>query len=274
MPTIADLRAQVERRWHGAARVARGVEAVRRTGAPEIDALLGGGMPAGKMTEIFGAASSGKTALALSALAACTREGLIGAYVDPARSFFAPAAHGAGVDLRRCLLVQPADAAGLRRAADALVRGGACAVVVIDCSSAGMSDALAAQHCARLVAHADRAGTALVVLSCGNVQSLAYFASLRLHVRATAPLWQPGADGGPQLAGYAAHVLVAKARAHAPGRSASMQAIVPQARAAWRVPEIEREEDATHRVRGDAALSAGVLLAGETFARRAAAGGR
>ncbi len=217
--SIVQLRAALERRWQGA--VPHAI-APARAGTPSgiavLDDLLGpSGIPIGRLTEIFGAPSSGKTTLALAALAACTQGGGIGAYIDPQRTFFAPVAEAAGVDLRRLVVVRPRAAAAARRAADALVRGGACAVVVLDCS--GSPAALQTHHCARLAAQAEKTGTALVIVSNGDVQAVASFASLRLHAHGLAPLWEEGGDGAGRLAGCVTSVDVAKSRAIAPGRS-------------------------------------------------------
>src|ERR1700680_4548702 len=132
--SVAELRTVLERRWHDAIPHAKApARSGRPSGITRIDALLGSaGIPEGRLTEVFGSSSSGKTTLAFAILAACTREGALGAYVDPARTFFAPSAAGSGIDVRRLIVVRPRDAAAARRAVDALVRGGACAVAVFD----------------------------------------------------------------------------------------------------------------------------------------------
>ncbi|MBV8172395.1 MAG: hypothetical protein JO219_10750 [Candidatus Eremiobacteraeota bacterium] len=198
----------------------------------DLDALLGSaGVPAGQLTELFGSRSSGKTMIAFALLAASMREGALGAFVDPARRFFAPAAAGAGVDLRRLIVARPCDCAGVRRAADALVRGGACPVVIVDCSESPA--ALQTHHCARLVGQAEKTGTTLVVLSSGDLQAVASFASLRLRVHGLTPLWQSGSGASDRLLGCAASVDVAKSRAIAPGRSARFAAMLPDVAGTW-----------------------------------------
>jgi hypothetical protein len=183
------------------------------------------------MTELFGARSSGKTMVAFALLATAIREGALGAYVDPQGGFFAPAAAGAGIDTRRLIVVRPRDVAGIRRAADALVRGGACAVVVLDCSEAPR--ALQTHHCARLVSQAEKTGTVLVVVTSGDMQPVASFASLRLRAHALAPLWQDGSDGSGRLLGCCAFVDIAKSRAIAPGRSARLHAVLSDVAGTW-----------------------------------------
>lgn len=113
-----------------------GVRAGLSTGQRTLDQLLNGqGLPRGRITEVTGGPSSGRTTLLLSAVAETTRAGMPVAWVDPARSFHPPAAWGAGVLLERLLLVQPTGLAEVFRAADILLRGQAFSLVVIDLGS-------------------------------------------------------------------------------------------------------------------------------------------
>ncbi|HXW77737.1 MAG TPA: hypothetical protein VEJ20_10020, partial [Candidatus Eremiobacteraceae bacterium] len=190
--SIAELRIALERRAPNTTVDLRPPTHGLATGTA-LDGILGpAGIPQGRLTEVFGAASSGKTSVAFALLAACTVAGNIGAYVDPGRAFFAPVAADAGIALARLLVVRPAGAAAARRAVDALVRCGACAAVVFD--GTGLGDALRAHHCTRLAAQAEKSGTALVVLSNGDMPALASFASLRLFANGLTPLWQAGSD--------------------------------------------------------------------------------
>jgi hypothetical protein len=234
--SIAELRIALERRGYSAppvdhrstaASVAHGLS----TGT-DLDAILGpGGIPRGRLTEVFGRPSSGKTSVAFAFLAACTGAGLLGAYVDPANAFFAPAAAGAGIRLRQLLVVRPSSAQAARRAVDALVRCGACAVVVFDCT--GLGDVLRAHQCARLAAQAEKTHTALLALSSGDVPALASFASLRLHASGLMPLWQEGSDGSGRLAGCIASVEVVKSRMSSPGKSVAIRALLPEVTGSW-----------------------------------------
>lgn len=202
-----------------------------RTGT-DLDGILGPvGIPQGRLIEIVGGRSSGKTSVAFALLAACTSAGLVGAYIDPTGAFFAPAAAGAGISLRRLLVVRPSSAEAARRALDALVRCGACAVVVFDC--AGLGDVLHAHHCARLAAQTEKTATTLLALSSGNIPALAYFASLRLRASGLAPLWQEGSDGGGRLAGCVASIDVLKSRSSAPGKSADIRFVLPDVASTW-----------------------------------------
>jgi len=73
------------------------------TGIAEIDQLLGGGFPGGRLHEITGPPSSGRTSLALALLARTTHTGQLTALVDPGDAFDPPSAKTSGVDLGRVL---------------------------------------------------------------------------------------------------------------------------------------------------------------------------
>jgi hypothetical protein len=251
--SVAALQSLIESRWNGAAAHRRVLPiAGWSTGIASLDRALGPiGIPHGRLTEIFGARSSGKTTLAYAMLAACTHRGDIGAYIDPQASLFAPAAEAAGIDLERLIVVRPSHPQALRRAVDAIVRSGACAVVVVDAAD---GDALQTHHCARLVAQAERNATTLVALSHGDSQALASFASLRVHMHGLAPLWQAGSDGGGRLSGYGITLDVAKSRLGAPGMSAAFEACIRDIIVSWPMPAAcpddqrsqELEDDARH----------------------------
>lgn len=236
----------LERRFHGAAVHAKAAPSRSgwTTGIADLDRALGPvGVPHGRITELFGESSSGKTSLVYALLAAVTVRGDIGAYVDPDRALFAPSAQAAGIDLSRLIVVRPSEAATLRRAVDAIVRSGACAVTVLDGSSA---DALQSHHYARLAAHAEKNGTSLVVLSRGGSGPLASFASLRVHLRGLSPLWQAGSDGSARLCGYRIACTVAKSKFSSPGKSASFDVRFPDVAGSWYVPRsCAGESDAT-----------------------------
>src|SRR5262245_8745591 len=76
------------------------------TGVPQIDALTGGGFPRGRLSEIVGAPSSGRTALARALLARATRAGEVVAVIDAADAFDPTSAAAAGIDLGRVLWVR------------------------------------------------------------------------------------------------------------------------------------------------------------------------
>jgi hypothetical protein len=107
------------------------------TGVPEVDGLLGGGLPRGQVSEIHGPASSGRTALAVSIVARTTRGGALVAWVDPGDRFDPGGAAEAGVDLRRVLWLRGGapGTTGLGRAVAAVgtvLGSGLFEVVVLD----------------------------------------------------------------------------------------------------------------------------------------------
>ena len=73
------------------------------TGVPAVDALLGGGLPRGELSEVHGPRSSGRTGLALSFAAACVARGSLAAWVDPADRLAPASAAATGMDLSRLL---------------------------------------------------------------------------------------------------------------------------------------------------------------------------
>jgi recombination protein RecA len=228
--SVAALRSLLETRWHGPAvyghaQAAQGLS----TGSADLDRALGGvGIPKGRLTEAFGERSCGKTTLAYGLLAVCTAQGDIGAFLDPERSFFAPAAESAGVVLDRLIVVRPRDAAAYRRAADALVRSSACSIVVIDGAN---DETLQTHHYARLVAQAEKTSTTLFALSHGRSQSLASFATLRIRLHDLAPLWQ----SGDRLAGYRISCDIVKSRLSPPGHSAAFDSLLAEVVGSWPV---------------------------------------
>jgi protein ImuA len=154
------------------------------SGRLEVDALLpGGGFPRGALTQLAGGPASGKTLLALSALAAATAEGGLTAFVDGQGELYPPSAGAVGLDLERLLVVRPPDAtppgaargggparpagpAGRRReetlaglwAAEALLGSGAFAAVAVDVPLSGLAPARAEAMLRRLAAAAEKGG--------------------------------------------------------------------------------------------------------------------
>ncbi|HEX8802800.1 MAG TPA: recombinase RecA [Acidimicrobiales bacterium] len=103
------------------------------TGAPALDLALGvGGLPRGRVTEIYGPESSGKSTLALHVVAEAQRNGGICAYVDAEHALDPVYAGNIGVDIDELLISQPDTGEQALEIADMLVRSGAIDVVVID----------------------------------------------------------------------------------------------------------------------------------------------
>ena len=103
------------------------------TGAVNLDAAIGiGGVPKGRITEIFGPESSGKTTLALHVCANAQKDGGIAAIVDAEHALDVEYAKKLGVDIDNLLVSQPDTGEQALEIADILVRSGAVDVVVVD----------------------------------------------------------------------------------------------------------------------------------------------
>ncbi len=103
------------------------------TGAISLDAALGvGGMPRGRVVEIFGPESSGKTTLALHVVAEAQQRGGMAAFVDAEHALDAAYAKRLGVDVDNLLVSQPDYGEQALEIAEALTRSNAVDVVVID----------------------------------------------------------------------------------------------------------------------------------------------
>lgn len=192
------------------------------TGLPALDeALPGGGLPLGSLIEISGSPSSGRTSLAFSALAAATRRGEEAAYVDGARSFFAPSARRCGVDLERLLVVRP-EAPPRRKAAatmealeaaDALLASRGFVLTVIDLTEAPVSPP--AQIAFRLARRAQRAEAVLLALTRppnGHATLLGSAVSLALRVRRVGFRYLPSPHPPCVLGGVKVRVEIRKSK--------------------------------------------------------------
>jgi recombination protein RecA len=103
------------------------------TGALALDLALGiGGVPRGRIVEIFGPESSGKTTLALHVVAEAQRNGGVAAFVDAEHALDPVYAKALGVDVDELLISQPDTGEQALEIADMLIRSGALDVVVID----------------------------------------------------------------------------------------------------------------------------------------------
>jgi recombination protein RecA len=108
------------------------VEAIS-SGSLSLDAALGvGGYPRGRVTEIYGPESSGKTTLTLHAIAECQKSGGIAAFIDAEHAFDRYYAQSLGVDIDELIVSQPDHGEQALEIADNLIRSGAVDIVVID----------------------------------------------------------------------------------------------------------------------------------------------
>ncbi len=103
------------------------------TGSVGLDTALGvGGLPKGRVIEIFGPESSGKTTLALHAIAESQKNGGIAAFIDAEHAFDRFYAEKLGVDINNLLISQPDNGEQALEIADNLIRSGAIDIIVVD----------------------------------------------------------------------------------------------------------------------------------------------
>ena len=108
------------------------VEAIS-SGSLSLDAALGvGGYPRGRVVEIYGPESSGKTTLTLHAIAECQKSGGIAAFIDAEHAFDRYYAQSLGIDIDELIVSQPDHGEQALEIADNLIRSGAVDIVVID----------------------------------------------------------------------------------------------------------------------------------------------
>jgi len=130
--------AQIERQFGKGAVMKMGergtqVVEVIPTGSISLDIALGiGGLPRGRVVEIYGPESSGKTTLALHAIANAQKGGGIAAFIDAEHAFDAEYAKKLGVDIDALLVSQPDTGEQALEIMDMLIRSGALDIVVVD----------------------------------------------------------------------------------------------------------------------------------------------
>jgi recombination protein RecA len=200
------------------------------TGFPALDRALGaGGLPKGKICELVGPATSGKTTLALKFLARAQEAGGQVAYVDQALYFDPDYAHRCGLDLSRLLVGTPHDLREALAMTEALVHSGSLAALVFDALDFLWTDAEAAQLLAatlnRLPMALSRSGAVFLVLhespagsAAGGdgpaLSALAHHAAVRLQV--VRERWLPSYK---DIRGYEARVEIQKNRLGPAGRT-------------------------------------------------------
>ena len=103
------------------------------TGSLTLDIALGtGGLPRGRVVEIYGPESSGKTTLAIHAIAECQKKGGIAAFIDAEHAFDRTYAEALGVDTENLLISQPDHGEQALEITENLIRSGAIDIIVID----------------------------------------------------------------------------------------------------------------------------------------------
>ncbi|MHA7631257.1 ImuA family protein [Corallococcus sp. M7] len=160
---------------------------VLRTGVDAVDALLPqGGLPLGHSVELCGEAASGRTSLALRAVASAHRELRLCAWVDGPKELYPPAAAALGVDLDRLLVVRPQAFAQRVWAAVQLARSGTFTTVVVDLTlgvgAPGRPERLALTEARKLADAAARGGTLVLLLTSPEAPADG-LARLRLEAR-------------------------------------------------------------------------------------------
>ena len=190
------------------------------TGAINLDAAIGvGGIPRGRVTEIFGPESSGKTTLALHVVARAQRAGGAAAYIDAEHALDVEYAKKLGVDIDNLLVSQPDTGEQGLEICEILVRSGAVDVVVVDSVAAlvpkaeiegemgdshmGLQARLMSQALRKLAGAINRSRTAVIFINqlrekigvmFGNPETttggraLKFYSSLRLDVRRIGPV--------------------------------------------------------------------------------------
>jgi hypothetical protein len=194
---------------------------VRRlpSGLAHLDAVLGGGIPLGRISEISGPLSSGRTALLLALLAATTRRGEVVACVDLADALHPASVAGAGADLHRLLWVRPRSVMDGFRCTELLLQAGGFAVVALDLGCS-VPRPLRAHVWLRLLRAAEASHAACVVLAPQRVAGSC--AVLGLHLRPGTPCWRRGA--WPLFDGLTSAVRVVRNRLGTPGRQIVIRA--------------------------------------------------
>lgn len=184
------------------------------TGWPAVDEVLGGGFPRRAISEVLGAAASGKTTLAAASLAPLTRAGSLAAWIDCAGELHPPALAAAGVDLARLLVVRPGDtddpSTAALWAAEVLLQSGTFEAVVLDASSLARPPVRALDRRAPVLRGAAEAhGTALLVIA---AEPFGLPVALRVRVRSISER-----AGGERISGPRLHVTVEKTHTGKPG---------------------------------------------------------
>jgi len=219
------------------------------TGSLTLDLALGiGGIPKGRITEVYGPEGAGKTTLALSVIAQAQQQGGTACYIDTEHALDLRWATSAGVDLSRLVLCRPESGEQALQVAGLLIGSGAVAVLVVDSVAAlvpkaelaadigerlpGVQANLLSQALRQLCGPIARSGTAVLVTNQlrqragtpGNPtytaggRALGYYASIRLDLRRLQDVKEAGRVVGSRL-----RVLVAKNKLAPAGQAGELE---------------------------------------------------
>ena len=217
------------------------------TGSISIDYALGiGGMPRGRVVEVYGPESSGKTTLALQVIAEAQKAGGMAAFVDAEHALDAKYAQKLGVDLENLLVSQPDNGEQALEIVEVLIRSGGVDVVVVDSVAAlvpkaeiegemgdaqmGLQARLMSQALRKLTGIVSKSKTTLIFINqlrekigvmFGNPETttggraLKFYASVRIDIRRIASI-----KDGDQVIGGRTRVKVVKNKMAPPFREA------------------------------------------------------
>ena len=217
------------------------------SGSLNLDRALGvGGFPRGRIVEIYGPESSGKTSIALHAIAEAQKQGGIAAFIDAEHAFDRFYASRLGVDTDQLLISQPDNGEQALEIAESLIRSSAIDIIVIDSVAAltpkaeiegemgdnkvGLQARLMSQALRKLTSVIDKTGTVCIFINqlrekigvmFGNPETTAggnalkFYASIRLDIRRVSQL-----KDGDTLIGSNVRVKVVKNKVAPPFRKA------------------------------------------------------
>lgn len=216
------------------------------SGSLSLDIALGGGIPVGRIIEVYGPESSGKTTVALSAIAAAQKTGRQCAFIDAEHALDPRYAQMLGVDIDNLLISQPDTGEQALEITDALVRSGAVGVIVVDSVAAlvpkaelegeigdpqmGIQARMMGQAMRKLAGEISKTKTVVIFINqlrmkigvmFGNPETttggnaLKFYATVRLDVRAT------NIKEGEQIVGKDTTVKIVKNKVAPPFKKAS-----------------------------------------------------
>jgi hypothetical protein len=195
----------------------RGGQPLLATGIVSLDAALGGGLPRGRVVELTGRRSTGRTGLACAIAAHATRQGTVVGWVDPADALDPDTMVATGIAPTRVLWIRPRSEHDAPRATELVLTTGGFGLVVLDLAEA-------APHplpWPRLARAAERTRTTLLVLS--HQTCTGSHAALGLEVGIRQAQWDHRRCLPTLFDGIAVALTVTRHRYGTPGRTLTMR---------------------------------------------------